>query len=93
MTIMRFEDSTEFVKYVVERADKSPDVIVGLSPDCFSFFSSGSWISGYFYKNGKFYDHFTIYKNPKYTHGRLGGAETAESIIKQIRKVTNQFYY
>ena len=91
--ILRFEDSTQFVKHVVERSDKNPDTIVGLGIDFFSFPSSGAWISGYFYKNGHFYDYFTIYKKPGNKHGRLGGSDTANSIIKSIRKVTDQFYY
>lgn len=91
--ILRFDNSKEFIEFINKRADHSPDIIVGLGADCFSFFSCGSWISGYFYKNGKFYDHFTIYKNPTQAHGRLGGIETCESIIKQIRKVTDVYYY
>lgn len=94
MTILVFKNSTDFIKYAVERADRNDNIIIGLSPDCFTFFSSGAWISGYFYKPEKgFTDHFTIYKNPKQKHGMLGGIETCEHIIKEIRKVTDQYYY
>lgn len=91
--VMRFQNSTEFIKHVIERADKNPDVIIGLGPNCFSYFSSGAWISGYFHHNGKFYDNFTIYKTANSRHGNLGGLETCEFIIKEIRKVTDNFYY
>lgn len=92
---LKFNNEKEFVKYIINRADHSSDVIVGLgihaprSLDGYKMYSSGCFITGYFYKNGKFYDHFSIRENGC----RYGGKTTAEINIKYIREVTDIFYY
>lgn len=92
---LKFDNEKQFVEYVISRADHSPDIIVGLgiraprSLDGYEMFSSGCFIAGYFYKNGKFCDHFSIRENGC----RYGSKTTAEINIKDLRKVTDVFYY
>ncbi len=92
--MMKFASETDFVQFLIERADHSPNVIVGMgvhSPtDCDGFVSRGrgdNFVTGYFYSAEKgFYDHFMIRTN-------WLNAEDGESTIKAIRSVTNHFYY
>ena len=92
-----FSNETEFIKEVIKRADHSPNVIIGLGVSCkrsldgYPMYSTGSYISGYFYKNGRFYDHFTIRGSNK--DCKFGDLESAERFIKKIRKITKIFYY
>lgn len=92
-----FNNETEFIKEIIKRADHSPDVIIGLGVNCkrsldgYPMYSTGSYISGYFYKNGRFYDHFTIRGGNK--DCKFGDLKTAEHFIEKIRKITDIFYY
>lgn len=91
---MKFENTTEFVSHIITRCDHNSETIVGLgvkSPRlCDGYITTGSgshYVTGYFYndENG-FHDHFII-------DDAWGNLASAESQIKQIRGVTDLFYY
>ena len=92
--MFKFDDATQFVEFLMKRADHSPNVIVGMgvhSPiDCDGYLMTGigsNYVHGYFYSAEKgFYDPFMIRTN-------WLNAEDGESTIKAIRSVTEHFYY
>ena len=78
---------------MITRADNTPDTIVGMrvrSPtDCDGYVMRGigdNFITGYFYRDGYFYDHFSI--GPGYWR-----AEDSESDIREIRRVAGCLGY
>ena len=87
----KFKNTTEFIKNMITRADKSTDVIVGLGTyaksdaDGYVMYSTGTYITGY-YHNGRFYDSFII-------ETAYADLRSAEMDIARIRKITDIYYY
>ena len=88
-----FKNETEFVAHLITRADNTPNTIVGMgvrSPtDCGGFVMTGigdNFITGYFYRDGHFYDHFRIGTN-------FHRAEDGEMKINEIKKITDFLGY
>ena len=77
---MRFKNSTELIKHIINRTDKSSKTIVGLGVD------KNNRITGYFYNDGHFYDYFVI-------GTKFWDVRSARITISQIRDVTNLYYY
>lgn len=77
---MKFKNSIELIKHVINRNDKNPKTIVGLGVD------ENKRIRGYFYNDGHFYDYFVV-------ETKFWDIRSAKIVISQIREVTNLFYY
>ena len=77
---MIFKNENEFIKHVISRADKNPETIVGLG------ISESNRVIGYFYRDGLFYDYFTI-------RTKFWDKRSARISLSQIRKVTDLYYY
>ena len=77
---MIFKNEQQFIEHVIRRMDKNSETIVGLGV------SEGNRVTGYFYNDGNFYDYFVI--NTKFWDVR-----SAQISIRNIRKVTDLFYY
>lgn len=91
--IRHFKNTTEFIAHVITRADNKSNTIIGMgvhSPsDCEGCKMKGignNFITGYFYNEGHFYDHFKIDTN-------IHRAEDGERKINEIRKITKSLGY
>lgn len=91
---MKFKNPLEFIIYALKRADKSNNLIIGLSVESPSLIdgalqnAGGNIITGYFYnrKTNKFFDYFVI-------ESRYFNISTASNKINNMRLVLDQFYY
>lgn len=91
---MNFKNPSEFILYALKRADKSDNLIIGLSVVSPSIMdgilqnTGGNIITGYFYNRTtkKFFDYFII-------ESKYFDMYTASNKVKNMRLVLDQFYY